>query len=116
MLSTDIIVNCKELSTYGSDFYIGFLRQYLTKGAIEIKVHTLETSPVYFSISSKVGYSYIGTTSASSPATVTIPTSFQVRDSGYEYHNLGLHITSLPIKPITVFVIAMDIQHMIFLD
>ena len=76
-------MNSKELSTYGSDFYIGFLRQYSTKGAIEIKVHTFETSPVSFSISSKVGYSYIGTTSASNPATVAIPTSFQVRDSGY---------------------------------
>ena len=106
MLSTDITVNCKELSTYGNDFYIGFLRQYMPEGAIKIKVHTLETSPVYFSISSKVGYIYIGTTSASSPATVTIPTSFQVRDSGYEYRNLGLHITSLPTNPITVFVIG----------
>ena len=106
MLSTDITVNCKELSTYGSDFYIGFLRQYLPEGAIEIKVHTLETSPVYFSISSKAGYNLIGTTSASSPATITIPSSFHVRDSGYEYRNLGLHITSLPIKPITVFIIG----------
>ena len=106
MLSTDITVNCKELSTYGNDFYIGFLRQYKTKGAIEIKVHTFETNPVSFSIASKGGYSDIGTTSASSPATVTIPTSFQVRDSGYEYRNLGLHITSLPTNPITVFVIG----------
>ena len=99
-------MNGKELSTYGSDFYIGFLRQYLAKGAIEIKVHTFETSPVSFSISSTAGYSYIGTASASSPATVTIPSSFQVRDSGYEYRNLGLHITSLPTNPITVFVIG----------
>ena len=99
-------MNSKELSTYGSDFYIGFLRQYLTKGAIEIKLHTFETSPVSFSISSKAGYSYIGTTSASSPATVTIPTSFQVRDSGYEYRNLGLHITSLPTKSIAVIAIG----------
>ena len=78
----------------------------MAKGAIEIKVHTFETSSVSFSISSKAGYSYIGITSASSPATVTIPTSFQVRDSGYEYRNLGLHITSLPTNPITVFVIG----------
>ena len=106
MLSTDITVNCKELSTYGNDFYIGFLRQYSARGTIEIKVHTLQTSPVYFSISSKAEYIYIGTISASSPATVNIPTSFQVRDSGYEYRNLGLHITSLPTNPITVFVIG----------
>ena len=99
-------MNGKQLSTYGSDFYIGFLRQYLADGIIQIRVHTFETSSVSFSISSKTGYSYIGTTSASSPATVTIPISFQVRDSGYEYRNLGLHITSLPTNPITVFVIG----------
>ena len=29
-----------------------------------------------------------------------------MRDSGYEYRNLGLHITSLPIQPITVIVIG----------
>ena len=106
MLSTDITVNCKELSFYASDYYVGFLRQYLTKGAIEIRVDTFETSPISFSISSKTGYSYIGTTSASSPANVAIPISFQVRDSGYEYRSLGLHITSLPIKPINVIVIG----------
>ena len=33
-------------------------------------------------------------------------TSFQVRDSGYEYRNLGLYITSLPIQPIIVIVIG----------
>ena len=97
-------MNGKELSTYGSDFYIGFLRQ--VDEIIQIRVHTFETSLVAFSISSKTGYSYIGTTSASSPATVTIPTSFQVRDSGYEYRNLGLHITSLPTKSIAVIVIG----------
>ena len=105
MLSTDITVNCKELSTYGNDFYIGFLRQYSTK---EIKVHTFENTPISFSISSKAGYNYIGTTSASSPATVTIPSSFQVRDSGYEYRNLGLQITSLPTNSIAVIVIGYD--------
>ena len=57
-----------------------------------------------FNISSKNGYSYIGTTSASSPATVTIPSSFQVRDSEYEYR--GLRITSLPTKSIAVIAIG----------
>ena len=99
-------MNGKELSTYGNDFYIGFLRQYLVDGIIQIRVHTFETSSISFSISSKTGYSYIGTTCASSPATVTIPTSFEVRDSGYEYRNLGLHITSLPTNPITIIVIG----------
>ena len=98
-------MNSKDLSTYGSDFYIGFLRQYLADGTIQIRIHTFETSSVSFNISSKTGYSYVGTTSASSPATVTIPTLFQVRNSGYEYRNLGLQITSLPTNPITVSVI-----------
>ena len=105
-LFTVLTVNGKELSTYGNDFYIGFLRQYFEDEIIQIRVHTFETSSVPFSISSKTGYTYIGTTSASSPATVTIPTSFEVRDSGYEYRNLGLHITSLPTNPITVLVIG----------
>ena len=39
-LFTVLTVNGKELSTYGSDFYIGFLRQYLS-GTIQIRVHTL---------------------------------------------------------------------------
>ena len=99
-------MNGKELSTYGSDFYIGFLRQFYIDEIIQIRVHTFETSSVAFSIYSKTGYSYIASTSASSPATVTIPTSFEVRDSGYEYRNLGLHITSLPTNPITVLVIG----------
>ena len=29
-----------------------------------------------------------------------------MRDSGYDYRNLGLHITSLPTQPITIFVIG----------
>ena len=99
-------MKAKELSTHGSEFYIGFQRQYSTTATIQIRINTFVTSSVSFSISSKTGYSYIGTTSASSPATVTIPSSFQVRDSGYEYRNLGLHITSLPTNPITVFVIG----------
>ena len=99
-------MKAKELSTHGSEFYIGFQRQYSTTATIQIRINTFVTSSVSFSISSKTGYSYIGTTSASSPATVTIPSSFQVRDSGYEYRNLGLHITSLPIQPITVIVIG----------
>ena len=105
-LQIDITVNGKELSTYGSDFYIGFLRQFSSSGTIQIRVHTFFTTSVSFSISSTTGYSYIGTTSASNPANITIPTSFQVRDSGYEYRNLGLHITSLPTQPITIFVIG----------
>ena len=99
-------MNGEEFSTYGNNFYIGFLRQYWTNGTIQIKVHTFETSSVSFNISSKNVYSYIGTTSASNPVTVTIPSSFQVRDSGYEYRNLGLHITSLPTKSIAVIVIG----------
>ena len=102
----------KELSTYGSEFYIAFQRQYSTVGTIQVRVNTFETSSVSFSISSKTGYSYIGTTSASSPVTVTIPTSFEVRDSGYKYRNLGLHITSLPTQPITVIVIGDDTPHL----
>ena len=106
-LFTVLTANGKELSTYENDFYIGFLgRDYYIDEIIQIRVHTFETSSVPFSISSKTGYSYIASTSASSPATVTIPTSFQVRDSGYEYRNLGLHITSLPTNPITVLVIG----------
>ena len=69
----------KELSTYGSEFYIAFQRQYSTVGTIQVRVNTFETSSVSFSISSKTGYSYIGKTSASSPATVTIPTSSSER-------------------------------------
>ena len=99
-------MNGKELSIYGSDFYIGFLRQFSSSGTIQIRVNTFVTISVPFSISSTTGYGYVGTTSASSPATVTIPTSFQVRDSGYEYRNLGLHITSLPTNTITIVVIG----------
>ena len=35
-----------------------------------------------------------------------------MRDSGYKYRNLGLHITSLPTQPITVIVIGDDTPHL----
>ena len=99
-------MNGKELSTYGSDFYIGFQRQFITDAKLQIKIHTFKTNSVPFTISSKTGYTHFGITSTNSPATVTIPTSFQVRDSGYYYRNLGLHITSPPIEPISVIAVG----------
>ena len=62
--------------------------------------------PVQFNISSSTGYSYIGTTTANAATFVSIPSSFQVRESSYTYRHLGLHVTSPPSQPISVVMIG----------
>ena len=64
------------------------------------------SSPVQFNISSLTGYSYIGTTTANAATFVSIPSSFQVRESSYTYRHLGLHVTSSPSQPISVVMIG----------
>ena len=64
------------------------------------------SSPVQFNISSSTGYSYIGTTTANAATFVSIPSSFQVRESSYTYRHLGLHVTSSPSHPISVVMIG----------
>ena len=91
-----------DASTFGTQFYFGFLRQALDNGVIDILVHTRRDELVTFSITSLDGYSHFGTTSLDNPITLNIPTSFQVRDSNYEYRNLGLFIETADSKEISV--------------
>ncbi len=91
-----------NLSTYGSRFYFGFLRQALENGEIDIIVHTRHDESVTFSVTSLDTYSHFGTTSLNNPITLNIPTAFQVRNSNYEYRNLGLYIETFDSKEITV--------------
>ena len=69
-------------------------------------VLTESSTPVQFNISSSTGYSYIGTTTANAATFVSIPSSFQVRESSYTYRHLGLHVTSSPNLPISIVMIG----------
>ncbi len=92
----------EELSTYGNKFHFGFLRQFLEGGEINIIVHSYHDEPVSFTVSSLGAYNHFGTTTRENPLTLSIPSSFQVRESGFNYRHLGLYIETPDSKEISV--------------
>ena len=82
-------------SNYGKNFYIGFMRNYLsyqTSSQLQVVVSAESNRPVQFSVETSSGIVYSGTTTASSPVTVNLPTSLVTNDATYTNRNKGVHV------------------------
>ena len=93
-------------SNYANNFYVAYLRQLQTTSRIDMIVLTESVSPVQFSISSLNGPIHNGTTTRDTPAVVTLPSSLQVRETTYNYRQLGLLVTSPPDEPISLVLVG----------
>ena len=92
-----------ELSTYSSEFFIGFYEHVHGSKQCTLYVHTMKTTPVNFKVTSlDNNFSYTGTTSYHNPHKVSIPASYEVLDNTYSWRRKGLKVYSLDSKPISV--------------
>lgn len=91
------------MSSFGSEFYLGFPRILNAANNITFTIHTLKATNVQFSITTTdSGWQYTGTTTANNPAVVDIPLNYEVLGYSYPFRNLGLHISSLETEPISI--------------
>ena len=92
------------LTTYGSEFYVGFYQHVGTPDdALQVYILTFKTTPVTFNVTSLDGvFSYTGTCTHLNPAIVDVPFSFVVQGYDYSWRSEGLRISSLETKPISV--------------
>ena len=96
-----------QISSYGSEFKVAYLRLGPTLFTdTEMIILTESVSPVQFSISSLNGSIHNGTTTRDTPAVVTLPSSLQVRETTYNYRQLGLLVTSPPDEPISLVLVG----------
>ena len=63
------------------------------------------SSSVQFSVETSSGVLYTGTTTASSPVTVNLPTSLVTNDATYTYRNKGVHVYTTGQGAISVLAI-----------
>ena len=97
------IIEPQNLSTYNSEFFVGFYEHVHGSNVRTLYVHTMKTTPVTFKVTSLDGnFSYIGTTSYHSPHKVAIPASYEVLDHTYFWRAKGLKVYSLDTEPISV--------------
>ena len=100
----------KQISNYGKKFYIGFMQNYegywwQNTLILEMVVSTEGSSPVQFSVKTSYGVVYSGTTTASSPVTVNLPTNLLVYSASYTYRNKGVHVYTTGHGSISVLAI-----------
>ena len=79
-------------STQGHTFYTGFINMVELPGytkKFQVKILTLNESPVTFNVSSGNDFQYSGSTTFNNPVLVDIPASLEVHDYTYKYRNLG---------------------------
>ena len=92
-----------DLSTYSSEFFVGFYEHVHGSNIRTLYVHTMTTTPVTFKITSLDGhFSYMGTTSYHNPHKVAIPASYEVLDNTYSWRRKGLKVNSLFSELISV--------------
>ena len=94
-----------DLNTYSSEFFVGFYEHVHGSKERTLYVHTMETTPITFKITSlDDNYSYVGTTCYCNPHKVTIPASYEVLDHTYSWRRKGLKVYSVDTEPISVIV------------
>ena len=105
------------MTTYGSEFYIGFFAHIGTASIHQFYIHTFKTTPVSFNVTSLDGiFSYTGTCTHLNPAIVDIPVSYEVSGNDYSWRSKGLRISSLETEPISVIGFSYrSVDHMAYL-
>ena len=92
-----------DLSTYSSEFFVGFYEHVRGSKVRILYVHTMKTTPVTFKVISLDNkFSYKGTTCYNKPHKVTIPASYEVLDYTYSWRRKGLKVYSLNAELISV--------------
>ena len=95
-----------QISNYGEDFYIGFMRNYnFQTSQLKLVVLTEDNLPVRFGVKTSSGVVYTGTTTASSPVTVSISNSLETNSGTYIYRNNGIHVYTIGQGSISVLTI-----------
>ena len=98
-----IIEPQNDLSTYSSEFFVGFYEHVHGSNKRTLYVHTMKTAPVSFKVTSlDDNFSYKGSTSYHNPHKVTIPASYEVLDHTYSWRRKGLKVYSLDSESISV--------------
>ena len=96
----------KRISNYGEDFYIGFMRNFgLRASRLQLVVSALGSSLVQFGVETSSGVVYTGTTTASSPVTVNLPTSLLINNADYSSRNKGVHVYTIGQGSVSVLII-----------
>ena len=99
-------VSHKQISNYGEDFYIGFMRNLGgTTTRLQLVVSAEGSSPVQFGVETSSGVVYTGTTTASSPVTISLPTSLQTNSEAYTFRNKGVHVYTIGQGSVSVLAI-----------
>ena len=94
------------ISNYGENFYIGFMDNLVeTASQLSLVVTAEGSSPVRFGVDISGGVVYTGTTTASSPVTVNLPTSLQTTSGTYTYRNNGVHVYTIGQGSVSVLAI-----------
>ena len=90
--------------TYGSDFYIGFMRNIGASPFVSLRliVGTPANSSVTFVVENNAGMIHTGTVTSSVPVAVTIPSDQQVTDSNFNNRLKGIHVYSTEGDPLYV--------------
>ena len=93
------------LESSANEFFLGFSVNYQPNFAesLQFFVSTPESSPVSFSVSA-TGYNFRGTATNHSTTVVTMPTSYEVRDS--TQRNKGIYVKAEGEKKIVVYGIS----------
>ena len=98
--------NIKQILHYGRTFYIGFMPNAAGDQVyIRLVVSTEDKSSVQFNVETSSGVLYSGTTTASSPVTVNLPTSLVTNDATYTNRNKGVHVYTTGQGSISVLAI-----------
>ena len=111
-------VSHKQISNYGEDFYIGFMRNFIDKESpnfvdkeprLQLVVSAEGSSPVQFGVETSSGVVYTGTTTASSPVTISLPTSLQTNSTAHTFRNKGVHVYTTGQGSVSVLAINFQI-------
>ena len=98
-----IIEPQNDLSTYSSEFFVGFYEHAHGSKERILYVHTMNTTNITFKVTSlDDNFSYMGTTSYHNPHEVAIPASYEVLDHTYSWRRKGLKVYSLDSESISV--------------
>ena len=98
-----ILESLIDLSTYSSEFFVGFYEHVHGSNIRTLYVHTMKMTPVNFKVSSlDDNFSYMGITSYHNPQKVSIPASYEVFDHTYSWRKKGLKVYSVDKEPISV--------------
>ena len=80
-------------TSFGNDFYIGFMRNLGGTSFTSLKVHMSTTVEIAeFVIDSNTGFVHRGSVSTGEPVSVELPTELQVVDGGFIDREKGVHI------------------------